>query len=137
MGSGTGSKWVLGAVLGISSYPGPSQVPSPLSGYLARRSTVGPGDVMSCESGCLLASWGLLAAGYWRLGGLARIKTVSRSIKLSCQNYRIRFEVGSGGGFRDFKLSRFLPSPRTPARFSVYIYIYIYMYIYIYIFIYI
>ena len=40
-------------------------------------------------------------------------------VKLVLDGFGDRFEVGSGGGFRDFKPSRFLPSPR----YSVGIYV--------------
>ena len=40
-------------------------------------------------------------------------------VKLALDGFGSRFEVGSGTGFRDFKVFQFLPSPRTPVRISV------------------
>ena len=40
-------------------------------------------------------------------------------VKLALDGFGDRFEVGSGGGFRDFNLFQFLPSPRYSVRIYV------------------
>ena len=40
-------------------------------------------------------------------------------VKLALDGFGNRFEVGSGTGFKDFRPTQAVPSPRTPVRISV------------------